>query len=300
MGDQWPDLEVLHLLVAVAESGSVGAAAAQVGIRQPSASTSLTRCERRLGLTLLNRSTRGTTLTADGAIYVDWARQLLAAAERMQLATAALQAARSAHVRVAASMTVAEYLVPRWLGAFRREHTGIEVNLAVLNSTEVVRQVQAGRHDVGFIECPQPVRPLSTMRVGRDELLVVAPPGHPWTHRRKPVTAVELAGTPLVQREDGSGTRRTFVDACRAAGVQPVAPAQSLASNTAVRIAASAGTAPAVLSELAVKDAAAAGDLVVVQVSGIDLHRPIRAVWTGPQRPTGPVAGLLSLAQRLT
>jgi DNA-binding transcriptional LysR family regulator len=297
MSQRWPDFAVLQLLVAVAELGSVGAAAERIGVSQPTASTSITRCERRLGLKLLDRSTRGSTLTTDGALYVDWARDLLSAAERMQLATAALQSVRSAHLRVAASMTVSEYLVPKWLAVFRREHPGVEVNLSVLNSDQVVEQVRAGRHDVGFIETTQAVRDLHTATLGRDELLVVAAPGHPWTRRRKPVSAVELADTPLVHREEGSGTRRTFLDACRAAGLETVEPAQSLASNTAVRVAAMAGTAPAVLSQLAVRHAIASGDLVVVPVQGIDLHRPIRAVWTGSSRPLGTVADFLTLAR---
>lgn len=59
-----------------------------------------------------------------------------------------------------------------------------------------------------------------------------------------------------------------------------------------------AGTAPAVLSQLAVKDATASGDLEVVPVQGIDLHRPIRAVWTGSNRPVGTIADFLTLAAR--
>ncbi len=298
MSDRWPDLEVLHLLVGVAELGSVGAAAHRAGVSQPSASTSISRCERRLGLQLIERSTRGSTMTTDGALYVDWARDVLAAAERMQLATTALQSARSGHVRLAASMTVSEYLVPRWLRQFRHEHPAVQVNLSVLNSEQVAEQVHAGRHDVGFIETTQPVRDLHTATVRYDELVVVVASGHPWTRRRKPVSAAELAATALVHREEGSGTRRTFLDACRAVGLEPVEPAQSLANNTAVRVAAMAGTAPAVLSQLAVKDATASGDLEVVPVQGIDLHRPIRAVWTGSNRPVGTVADFLTLAAR--
>jgi DNA-binding transcriptional LysR family regulator len=297
MRERWPDLDVLSLLVGVAELGSVAAAAERAGVSQPSASTSITRYERRLGLRLLERSTRGSRMTRDGALYVDWARELLSAAERMQLATAALQSTRSASLRVAASMTVSEYLVPGWLRGFRREHPVVEVNLSVLNSERVVEQVRAGGHDLGFIETTGPVRGLHTARLQRDELLVVVPPGHPWTRRRKGVSAVELAATPLVQREEGSGTRRTFLDACRAVGLQPTEPAESLASNTAVRVASMAGAAPAVLSTMAVKDAVASGDLAVVAVHGLDLHRPIRAVWAGSKRPVGTVADFLTLAR---
>lgn len=125
-------------------------------------------------------------MTADGALYVDWARDVLAAAERMQLATTALQSARSGHARLAASMTVSEYLVPRWLRQFRHEHPAVQVNLSVLNSEQVAEQVHAGRHDVGFIETTQPVRDLHTATVRYDELLVVVASSAPWTRGANP------------------------------------------------------------------------------------------------------------------
>jgi DNA-binding transcriptional LysR family regulator len=297
MPEKWPDLEVLALLTTVAELGSVGAAAEKLGVSQPSASTSITRWERRLGLKLLERSTRGSVLTPDGALYVDWSREVLSAAQRMQLATAALQSARSAHLRVAASMTVAEYLVPKWLGMFRRAHPTVTVRLAVLNSDQVMEQIRAGQHEMGFIETTSQVRGLRTLTLCRDELVVVVPSAHPWARRSTPLAARTMAATPLVQREDGSGTRRTFLDACRAAGLEPVEPAQSLASNTAVRVAAIAGTGPAVLSAMAVKDAIASGELVSVPMVGIDLHRPIRAVWSGSIATSGAAVDFLALTR---
>lgn len=296
--DQWPDLEVLALLTTVAELGSVGAAAQRLGVSQPSASTSISRWERRLGLKLLERSTRGSTLTPDGALYVDWSREVLCAAQRMQTATAALQTARSAHLRVAASMTVAEYLVPRWLGLFRSEHPTVTVSLAVMNSHQVMGQLRTGEHDVGFTETTTPVRTLHTAKLCTDELVVVVPENHPWSRRTAPLHAADLADTPLLQREEGSGTRRTFLDACRAAGLEPVDPAQAFASNTAVRVAAIAGAGPAILSALAVADAVASGQLRIVPVRGMDMHRPIRAVWSGSIRTAGPAADFLSIARR--
>ena len=298
MPEKWPDLEVLALLTTVAELGSVGAAAEKLGVSQPSASTSLSRWERRLGLKLLERSTRGSALTADGALYVDWSREVLHAAQRMQLATAALQSERSAHLRVAASMTVAEYHVPKWLGLFRTAHPTVTVKLAILNSDQVIEQMRAGEHDVGFTETTMQIRGLHTVTVGRDELVVVVPAGHPWTRRTTPLPASLLATTALLQREEGSGTRRTFLDACRVAGIRPVEPAQFLASNTAVRVAAIAGAGPAILSTMAVKDAIASGELVVVPGEGIDFHRPLRAVWVGNIATSGTAADFLTLARR--
>lgn len=298
MQARWPDLDVLELLVRVGELGSMGAAARNVGVSQPSASTSIARFERRLGITLVERTTRGSSLTPEGALYVDWAREVLEAAERMRLATAALRSERGSHLRVAASMTVAEYLLPRWLAGFRREHPGVEVSLTVLNSEGVLDQVREGRQDAGFVETTGVPRGVHSTVVHEDELVVVVAPGHPWARRRRRVTPAELAATALVVRESGSGTLRTLDHALAAHGLHKVAPAQSLSSNTAVRVAAMAGTAPAVLSELAVHDAVAAGDLVAVPVAGLELQRRLRAVWTGGRRPVGEVADFVTLARK--
>ncbi len=297
MTARWPDLQLLELVVEVAESGSISAAARTVGITQPSATASLGRLERHLGLRLVDRSTRGSVMTADGALVVDWAREVLGAAERMEAATAALRSARSAALRIAASMTVAEYLVPGWLRRYRLAHPNVVVHLVVLNSDHVLRDMSDGLHDVGFVETTQRLRKLRSVRLMEDELVVVAARGHPWTKRRHPVDAAELARTPLVHRELGSGTRQAFMDSCRRAGLTPVDPAVSLSNNTAVRVAALAGTAPAVVSRLAVKDATASGDLVVIPISDLPIRRPIRAVWHGPRAPIGAAADFIVVAR---
>ena len=78
-----PDLDALQLLVAVADTGSLGKAAARTGISQPSASARMATLERRLGLRLLERTTSGSRLTGDGAVITDWARRVLEQAEAL-------------------------------------------------------------------------------------------------------------------------------------------------------------------------------------------------------------------------
>src|SRR5699024_399590 len=154
---------------------------------------------------------------------------------------AALRRERSAQLRVAASMTVAEYLVPAWLATFRRSHPDVGLDLAVLNSDDVVADVAAGRHDLGLVETTRLPSRVHSMVVGRDELWVVVPPQHPWTQRSRRLTLAELARTPLALREPGSGTRRVLEDALAEHGLAAADPAAELSSNAAVRIAAAAG-----------------------------------------------------------
>jgi DNA-binding transcriptional LysR family regulator len=289
-----PELDLLALLVSVSEHGSLGAGARAVGMAQPNASRAIARFERSMGVALLRRSPRGSSVTAEGAVLVDWARDVLAAAERLLAGADALRSRTDARLTAAASMTVAEYLVPAWLTELRRAHPGLEVALEVRNSADVLAGVESGAYDVGFVESPDVPGRLHQVAVGQDELVVVVNPGHPWARRRKPVTADELARTPLVVREEGSGTR-TALEAALAEHVV-AAPALALASNAAVRLSVLTGAAPAVLSELAVDAALVSGELHRVPVEDLDLRRPLRAVWNGPRQLTGPAAELVQIA----
>lgn len=291
------DLSVLQLLVRVAEQGSLGAAARGAGMAQPNVSRSLARLERRLGLSLLQRSPSGSTLTTEGSLVVEWARDVLDAAERLRTGAAALVGERSSQLTVAASMTVAEHLLPTWLAAHHRAHADLTVRVEVHNSYDVFDLVRGGSCDLGFVESPGSPHGLHATVVAHDRLVVVVATGHPWTRRRRSLTAAELAATPLIVREPGSGTRLTLESLLDRLGLAPVAPALELSSNAAIRGSVAAGVAPAVLSDLAVADALRAGDLVTIPVDDLDLRRPLRAIWRPPRRLTGPAGDLVGLAR---
>lgn len=291
-----PDLESLRLLVDVGELGSLGQAARASGIAQPSASKRMAQLERRLGLPLLERTPRGSTLTAEGKMVAGWAAQVLAAAEELVRAAEAVRHGAAAHLRVAASMTVAEYLVPRWLGEFQDRQPGVPVGLDVVNSADVAARVLAGEVELGFVEGPSVPAGLDSRVVGTDRLVVVVAPGHPWTRRRTALRGAELAATPLVVREPGSGTRETLDVAF--AGLHQASPLLELGSNSAVKGAAQAGAAPAVLSRYAVEAEVATGRLVEVPLTGLNLVRNLRAVWRRGRPLTPPAATLLSVATR--
>jgi len=129
---------------------------------------------------------------------------------------------------------------------------------------------------------------------------VVAAPGHPWARRRRPLPLAQLAATPLVTREAGSGTRDTLTDHL-AAQDPPLAGriAVELGTSAAVRSAIAAGIGPGVLSRLAVRDDLVLGRLVAVEVAGPPVHRRLSAVWRPDHQPLAPAAArLLSVAQR--
>ncbi|WP_420705339.1 MULTISPECIES: LysR substrate-binding domain-containing protein [unclassified Streptomyces] len=293
-----PDLESLRLLVLVAELESLGRAAERLRISQPSASRRLTTLERGLGLVLVDRTRRGSRLTLAGQVVAGHARRVLDELDDLLAGAGKLRDRREAELRVAASLTIAEYLLPGWISELRARRPELYIGLQVTNSARVPELVESGEADVGFIEGPRLSRVMSTRQVAEDRLVVVVDPGHPWARRREPLTARELSRTPLVLRESGSGTRQTLDRALHLAGCERARALVELGSTTAVRGTVIAGSGPAVLSELAVRRDLDEGLLVGVEVTGVDLTRDLRAVWPTGRRLVGPAAELVAVARR--
>ncbi|UFU03737.1 LysR family transcriptional regulator [Ruania suaedae] len=268
-------LDMLRLLVAVADRGSISAAARTAGVSQPSASARIKDLERRLGLELVDRRSRGAELTADGRAVTDWARAVVEAADVLVTGARALASQHDAQLVVAASQTVGEYLMPAWLAAYRRRSEGQPVRLRVMNSADVVAALRSREVDLGFIESPSVPSDLARRRVGTDRLALVVGPDHPLARRRRPLTRRQLVGMALASREDGSGTR----DALTRALGEPVQPVLELDSNAAVKVEVASGGYPAVLSALAVGAELSDGRLVEIDVPEVDLRRQLHVVW---------------------
>ncbi|MFF5015860.1 LysR family transcriptional regulator [Streptomyces sp. NPDC001165] len=288
-----PDLGALELLLAVARLGSLGAAAREVGITQPAASSRIRSMERQLGVALVDRSPRGSRLTDAGALVTDWARRVVEAAAAFDAGARALRDRRDSRLRVAASMTIAEYLLPGWLLALHAERPDTAVSLLAGNSAKVAELLLADEADLGFVEGLTVPAGLDSTVIAHDRLIVVTAPGHPWARRRRPLTPEELAATPLILRERGSGTRQVLDSALGGLA----RPLMELSSTTAVKASAVSGAGPSVLSELAVGEELAMRRLVVIPVEEVSLRRDLRAVWPTGHRPTGPARELLSLTR---
>jgi DNA-binding transcriptional LysR family regulator len=285
------DLEAARLLLLIEESGSLGAAARRIGISQPAASARLRAFETRWRLTLVERSPRGSRLTDDGLAVASWARAVWHEVDTMLAGLVALKGARGADLAIAASLTLAEYVVPRWLAELRGRRPEVRPHLHVVNSERVVDLVRDGTAGVGFIETAARPVDLRSRPVGRDRLVVLTTPDHPWARRRTALTRSQLVKEAWVLREVGSGTRSTFESALRA---QPRLALEA-GSTTALLGAALAGVGPAVVSGRAAKAPVETGRLVVIPTE-LDLSRPFLALWSSTRRLPDPAQDLLVIA----
>lgn len=295
-----PDLAALQLLVDVAEHGSIGAAGRANGITQQSASERLRAVEALTGLTLLQRSASGSTLTEAGVLLAGWAARLLDVAHEVDTSIATLRDDRRHQLSVAASMTIAEHLLPLWLVRLRQQHE-TAASLTATNSERVRAAVRAGSADIGFVEDGADLGGLASLVVGRDTLALCAAPDDTWATLGHAVTAREVAERPLTWRERGSGTRRVVEEALAEHDLTATTPAVELTTTSAVRGAVTAGSPPAFLSRRAVQSDVEAGRLVEVPTDGLDLTRDLTAIWVGSGRaPAGPVRDLLAIATATT
>jgi DNA-binding transcriptional LysR family regulator len=339
MSETVHDLGALRALREVGRQGSIAAAAAVLGVSQQALSARMRTLERAMRVTLLARTPAGSHLTEQGRLIVGWAEDVLEAADRLEAGLRSIRSGVSHRLAIAASQTIAEHLVPHWLVELRSiERSSAEqssgkqssaeqegpsqngpgqssagensagqgagypptvVELTVANSTGVLELVRNGRAGLGFIETPHLPADLVTAHLRDDEMLVVAAPSHPWARRRRPLSLAEVAATPLVMREAGSGTRDTLTDHL-AAQVPPLHAriAMELGTSAAVRSAIAAGVGPGVLSRLAVRDDLVLGRLVAVEVAGPPLTRQLTAVWRPDHNPLPPEgARLLAVAR---
>ncbi|MEV0283011.1 LysR family transcriptional regulator [Kribbella sp. NPDC050820] len=288
MSEPLPDLDSLMLLTLVAELGSLGQAADRLQISQPAASKRLSMLERRLGLPLAERGTHGSVLTTEGKAVCQWSERVLGEVHTLMAGATALRTARDQDLRLAASMTLAENFLPAWLAELQRQSPGVQLSLRVTNSEQVTELAARREISIGFTEAPTVPRGLSSRTVATDRLAVVVARSHPWARRRRPVPLTELAETPLIVREHGSGTRETLDRIFATAKLQSVPPLVVLEVNAAVRSAVAAGIGPAVLSAATVQNDLALGHLIEVELADADLHRRLRAVW--PKTHALPVA----------
>ena len=285
------DIESMRLIVAIDEHRSVSAAARSLGVSQPAASARLREIEARFRVALVRRSSQGSRLTEDGQAVCAWARSVLREADILEAGIAALGERDHHDLKVAASLTVAEYLMPLWLARMRATSPDVQVRLTVVNSALVLEEVRAGKVAIGFVEGPSPLPSVCQAMIGRDRLLVVVGAYHRWWTRRRPLSVEQLRDEPFILRELGSGTRQTFTEAL---GSEP--HVAMVANSTATLVASAvAGIGPAVVSSRAVREQLAAATLKAIPTQS-DLSRPLRAIWPEKARLRWPASDLLTIA----
>lgn len=266
------DLVELRGLCLAVELGSLGRAAAAMGISQPALSKRMRELELFAGTPLLRRSPRGVTPTPAGELAYREARALLTRAESVQRLLDGLRGQR-APIRLAASHTIAEYLLPAPLAEYReRLGHGFAVELVAANSAVVRDLVRERRADLGLAASVDdgPGPGLTERALCDDEVMVAVGADHPWAARTT-IALDEFLATAMVMRDPSANTRQVLDGALRARDLAVAAPLAEVGSTGAALAAATSGEVAAVLSRLAI--AAGGPHLLARRIEGLPLHR---------------------------
>jgi DNA-binding transcriptional LysR family regulator len=222
-------LRQLGVFVATAREGSTRAAAGRIARSQSAASSALAELEAVLGAALFDRVGRRLVLNENGRALLPRAQALLERAVELQ---GLLGAAHAAPLRVAASFTIGEYLLPAMIARWAAARPESPVRLRIGNTADVIGAVAGFEVDVGFIEGPQTHPDLLVRPWLEDELVVIAAAGHALAGRI--ATPGQLAAQAWVLREPGSGTRQV-ADAWLMAHLPQVIVGYELGSTEAIK-----------------------------------------------------------------
>lgn len=263
----------LMIFLAVAEEGGISRGAERLYISQPAVSKQLGLLEASLGLTLLERTPKGTVLTEAGRLLLEYARRLSGLEREAETAMAEMRGVERGTLTLGASLTVGAYLLPSLLAEYARRYPSIVLSLQIANTETIQSRLREGVLDLalteGFADDPE----LTAEVFAHDALVAVAPPGHPLL-AVAPIPAARFVQEPLILREPGSGTRAVVEQAFREKGLMAV-PRLSLGSIEAIKGAVAAGAGLAIVSRLAVNLELETGRLSLLPLSDLTLRRPL-------------------------
>jgi len=272
--------ERLKTFLAVAANGSFSGAARERFVTQPAVTQQIRKLEGLYRVTLFVRHERGVSLTPAGEMLHDYAVRMAELETEAEEALAALHESLGGSLRVGATLTLGEYLVPPIIGRFKAAHPEVEILLEVENTPKVVEHVANGRYSCGLIEGPYHNVLVRSEKLADDELAVVCGADHPLAAVGS-LTLDDVARAPWVLREPESGTRRVFEDALASAGLEPSAlkVVMQLGSTQAVKGLVIGGAGLTVVSPWSVSQELTQGQLRRLAVPELDLHRAFSFVF---------------------
>lgn len=217
------EIRQLRYFVAIVEEGGFSRAAERLHISQPPLSTQIKSLENELDVQLLQRHNRGVALTAAGAVFHEEARALLARLEHARRKTQ--QADRGDIGMLAVGfVSIADYsILPPALKSFRADFPLVEVQLHELTTDAQIRELRAGRLDLGIGLAPVDEPDLTFKGIMREALVLAAPSAHPAAKGDGPIDLRTLSKAQFIvpPREIASGLYDLTISHCHAAGFAP-------------------------------------------------------------------------------
>lgn len=197
------DIRLLRAFRAVADTRSFTGAARRLRLTQSTVSQQVMALERELGALLLKRSNRFVGLTTAGEIVLQCTRQVLDNLDRVRAMLAERTDAARGHLSIGAPALFCHWLLPHVLGAFHARYPGIALSVTTADPDSMAARLAHRELDLALLPFPVRQQSLGTVQIGRDELVVVAPPGHRLADALR-LEARNLTGQPAIVPNPGN------------------------------------------------------------------------------------------------
>lgn len=292
------DVRRLRVLCAVADSGSLSAAAAQLSYTPSAVSQQLVVLEREAGVRLLHRGPRGARLTAAGHELVDHARAVLGRLDAAEASLAALAGLRTGRMRLASFATAGATIMPAAIAAFRPRFPAIRLTLAQANPDAALVALRAGELDLAITADDEgdPHEGIEVIRLFDDPLHAVLPCAHPLAQAPQ-VALGDLAEETWVDATASSEARRPLLWACRRAGFEPRVAFES-DEYGAVQELVAAGVGIALVPELALR--APPAGVVVRPLADLAVVRQVTAATHAAGYRTPATDAMLAILEEVS
>jgi DNA-binding transcriptional LysR family regulator len=211
------DFRHLETFCRVAALKSFSRAADDLFLTQPTVSGHILSLERSLSLRLFDRTGREIRLTKAGEMFLRYASKILTVRKDLLNALSEFSQGIRGELSLGASTIPGEYLLPRLMGDFKREHPRFTLSLKISDTKDIVQELLQGHIELGLIGAKVDHPSLHYEKFEEDEIIVIAPSDHPLTKKRS-VGFEDLLKEPWIIREEGSGTQMTVERVLRKKG----------------------------------------------------------------------------------
>jgi len=275
-------LRQLRTFLAVAENRSFSVAADQLFVTQPAVSKHIKELEERLGTPLFDRGGR-LGLTEAGNALLERAQQARGLMEALELVLEEVGNARGGLLELGAS-SVWEYILPPLMGQFQRQYPEVSMGLKVSNSEQIAALVSEREVHLGFVGARRDDKALEAIAVAEDELLVIAPPGHPLAGGCA-VPPTSLHRQVFIQRDRDSATAQLIKQYFKELEVEPRV-VMELGSDEAVKATVQEGYGVAMVSAFSVSQEVLSGTLEVIVLNAPPCVRRLYAIKDATRKPS--------------
>ena len=265
------DFRHLETFCRVADLKNFSRAADDLLLTQPTVSGHILSLEKSLSLRLFDRTGREARLTKAGEVFLRYASKLLTIRKDLLNALSEFSQGIRGELSLGASTIPGEYLLPRLMGDFKEDHPHFTLSLKIADTKEIIQDVLQGHVELGMIGAKVNHPSLHYERYEEDEVIVVAPSGHPLV-RKKRAGFEDLLKEPWIIREEGSGTQMAIENALRKKGksLKEFNVVMEMGSTSSMKEGVKAGLGLAFISERAVEEELNQGRFSRIAVEGME------------------------------